>query len=128
MACLKNLEDLTFARPTTLYHDVIHMIIALLQRFSWKKFAVLYEKGHAWVSVYKALQLEIHNITEMGITKSQIYKHKSDVDSFLNTLKWKARSEFFRQIINWVNVTQVFTIIKIIIKFMLSTLYCYHFI
>lgn len=93
--CLTNLEYLTFARPTTLYHDLIHMIIALLKRYSWKKFSVLYEKGHTWMSVYEALQDEIHNnTTGMEITDSQSYD-ESKVELFLDNLKWKARSECF---------------------------------
>ena len=97
MECLTNLEHLTFARPTTLYHDLIHMITTLLKRYDWKKFAVMYEKGHTWVSVYKSLQHETqNNMTGMEITHSQSFDDdKSDMESFLDSLKWKARGECF---------------------------------
>lgn len=95
----------TFARTTTLNRDVIYMIIALLRKFKWKKFAVMYEKSHIWDAVYKALQKESEDLGDLDITLVQSYK-KTDsfvlyydslehiFEPFLNRLKTKARSKW----------------------------------
>lgn len=93
----------TFARTTTLNVDVVHMIKALMEKFQWKKFAVLYERSHMWEPLYEALKrVSDDSKSDLKITlvesydKVDAHKHKFEdlvhkFEPFLDELPSKAR-------------------------------------
>jgi len=105
MELSKKSEYPTFARTTTLDQDVIYMIMALLRKFNWHKFAIMYEKSHIWNSVFKAFQKEVEadknsdlKITfEESYVKTDSYTFAKDslehkFGPFLEAVRKKARS------------------------------------
>lgn len=99
----KKNEYPTFARTTTLNSDVIYMILKLLKKYDWKRFAIMYEKSHIWSSIYYALKKEVeksHSL-EIALTKNYVktdsftHAHESLVhifEPFMDALPRKARS------------------------------------
>lgn len=99
----KKKEYPTFARTTTLNSDVIYMILQLMKKYDWNKFAIMYEKSHIWGSVHDALKNEVAKSAtglEITLTESYVktdsykYKHESLTHifiPFMDKLPGKAR-------------------------------------
>lgn len=104
MGLSKKIEYPTFARTTTLNSDVIYMILKLLKKYQWNKFATIYEKSHIWRSIYDALKIEVEKSSTLEITltenylKTDSYTHTHESLAhiflpFLDALPRKARSK-----------------------------------
>ena len=74
----------TFARTTPLNTDVTYMIIAMLRKYKWNKFAVMYEEERdPWNNMYKLFREEIDNLPDLMTTEVQGFKKS---DSFITNI------------------------------------------
>lgn len=84
------------------------MVIAMLRKFKWNKFAVMYEKSGMWNDLYKNLQKESEVLGDLEVTPVQSYGKSKNfifyydslehmIEPFLNRLKTsKTKGKKFR--------------------------------